>query len=85
MDTQEIINRGEKAQRFLNSPECRDTLMAVKMDLFDELARTAIEQVTKREDIHKELLAMDLFVRKVGSYVREAQYELEKRNTQPDA
>ncbi len=76
----EIITRGQNAKRFLEAPECRDTLMAVKMGLFDELAKTAIEQHEKRENIHRELLAMDLLVRKLKSYVDEAEYEVARHN-----
>ena len=82
---QDIINRGQAAKRILDNPEFTSTLDHVEKDIFGQFRRLNVSDTEKREDLHKLIYAMDLFVAKLKTYVVDAEIELTRETSIPDA
>ncbi|SCX36030.1 hypothetical protein [Agrobacterium rosae] len=85
MNARDIIARGKNAERVLEIPELSQTLEAIRMDLFDQFRRTNIVEVEAREDLHRISYALDLFEKKIASYVSQMKFELDKADRLNDA
>ncbi|MBB2905825.1 FMN phosphatase YigB (HAD superfamily) [Rhizobium sp. RAS22] len=81
----EIIERGQRAQRLSEYPEFRQTLEAIRQDLFKQFVRTNIAENEAREQLHHLAYFADLFEKKVTQYAGEAKFELERSDRQDDA
>lgn len=82
MNPRDIIARGKNAERVLEIPEFKDTLAAIRMDLFNQFTRTNVSETEVREDLHRVAYGLDLFEKKVNSYVSEMKFELDKAERQ---
>lgn len=80
----EIIAKGERAKRLLESEDWKACLGYIDSDLIAQFRNTDVNETEQRETIHKVMYWSDLFVDRLEKYVSRAEAEMNAAGQQPD-
>ena len=80
----EIIAKGERAKRLLESEDWKVCLGYIDSDLIAQFRTTDVNEAEERETIHKVMYWSDLFVDRLEKYVKRSEAEMNAAEQQPD-
>lgn len=82
---QKKITRGQTAKRLLEFPEFKEMMAEVQSDLFIGFRTTNMFEIEKREEVHKQSFALDMFLSCLERYVKVGEGEISHAQQVPDA
>ena len=82
---EEMIARGQNAERVLETNEFKQLVDDVRRDVFEQFVKTNVGDAKIREELHGIVYSLDLLLLKANKYANDYKFELTREDRTPEA